>query len=388
MTPPDILSFLQQSKPEPGIVLAPEQDQALQGIMTWFALAKTKHSASLEYKLGGYAGTGKTTLIKFLIRELHNVAVCAFTGKAADVLCRKGVPASTIHSLIYECEEDELTGELIFIRRPYLPYALIIVDEASMISTELYDDLASYRIPILFVGDPGQLEPVGDNPNLMKAEGLNFVLQTIHRQAMGNPIIELASHVRLDGTLKPYRYKLENNKGQIKFTNARVALNTFVDDVDQVICARNKTRTAYNTAYRKHKNFAQGIVKGEKLICLRNNKKLGVFNGQLWFVDEILNESASSIVVLAHDERPNAVSRELHIWSDPFYRKVEDNEKICKDWVYCDYGYCVTCHKSQGSEWKHVMLIDEWMPPEVWDMKRWRYTGITRAAERLTYACL
>lgn len=383
------LAGLLSSAHVPEIQLTPEQTNAHDKIVEWYNNCRAGRTSTKEFRLGGYAGTGKTTLLRFVRNSLgrgYNIAFCAFTGKAADVLSRKGIPASTIHSLIYEVED--VNGTLHFYKRARLPFNLICVDEASMISTELYEDLRSYGIPLLFVGDPGQLEPVGKgNPNLMV--NANFVLKEIHRQALQSPIIQLASIIRTsDDHPKMILPKLKNNEDLGVELTSKKLTGDQLHAADQIICAKNETRRQINMIMRKNLGFNNpGLELNEKLICLQNNRILGVFNGQLWYVAEILGEHATHYAVRVKGPEPDGpLVREINIWSDPFYRNIDKEEKVPKGLMYVDYGYCVTCHKSQGSEWKHVLLVDEYMPPRIWDMKRWRYTGITRAAEKLTYA--
>ena len=363
------------------IIPTEEQHHALDLIHDWHTTA-----AKQEFKLGGYAGTGKTTIVKTLLEQLHekntSCVVCAFTGKAVNVLQRKGIRAQTIHSLIYDCHQDPKTKELIFERRVSLPSnpKLIIVDEASMISTDLYNDLKSYKIKLLFVGDPGQLEPVGDNPNLMAAP--DYVLSRIHRQAESSPIITLANKVRLKqgSSLLPC-YSLPE---QGLFIRNKAIKSADIVAVSQLICAKNQTRQSFNQSVRDYLGFQKNILQPkDKIIVLRNNLNFGVFNGMILFVDEIVADSGSEWKCNLHDEVGNSLT--LPIWKDPFFRVLEKNAYIPKKLVYCDFAYAITCHKSQGSEWDSVMVFDEWMPPQVWDMARWRYTAITRAAKQLTY---
>ena len=129
----------------------------------------------LEQTLGGYAGTGKTCLIKYLIQFFPRYAVAAFTGKAANVLRKKGVMASTIHSRIYKPTFEN--GIVYFDINPDPECEGFIIDEASMVSQEIYEDLKSFQMPMIFVGDHGQLEPVDSKLNLM--ESPDYTLEEI-----------------------------------------------------------------------------------------------------------------------------------------------------------------------------------------------------------------
>jgi len=358
--------------------LTDEQEFAIDTIRTWL-----DQNDKPEFKLGGYAGTGKTTVTKVLrsdIARRYSSVVCAFTGKAVNVLQRKGVRAQTLHSLMYDVNEDPKTGEITFSKKVALrdDPALIIVDEASMISTELYNDLKSFDVPLLFVGDPGQLEPVGDNPNLMAHPDL--VLSKIHRQAEKSPIIRLATDIRLGRIARPAF--IDGPELTIK---SKVVRASEYMDASQVICAKNTTRRNLNDKIRQVKGYpTQQLVLNEKLICLRNNRQHGVFNGMILFVRRIHRETSTAWVCDLEDEVGGKFNSK-HVWKEPFLLPIDKNPRVPFNHIWCDFGYVITCHKSQGSEWEHVLVLDEWMPPSVWDMKRWRYTAITRAAKRLTF---
>lgn len=374
----------------PSFSLSPEQQQAITLITDWlFSPTPTK----LEYKLGGYAGTGKTTVIKYLIDELdkkqHWSELVAFTGKAVNVLQKKGLrSARTIHSLIYETDVKP-DGTVEFHLRTKLDSRpkVIICDEASMVSTELYTDLKSFGIKLLFIGDPGQLEPVGENPNLMRQP--DFTLQTIHRQAAQSPIITFAHNIRNGGKPTP---KIDT--GLLIRSKAGIRIPDLVE-ASQVICAKNKTRTEVNRKFRVHLNKPiNEVQEGDKLIILRNNRDFLVFNGMIVFVTKVHNDFGDYWKIDVEDEVGKEYTK-LPLWKEPFITELQkdfiiprlpfrDGKKGAM-YVYADFGYCITCHKSQGSEWDHVVVWDEWMPPQVWDMKRWRYTAITRAAKQLTY---
>jgi exodeoxyribonuclease-5 len=368
---------MNETPPTNPIVLTAEQQSAVDAITKW----ATSHAAMLNptFSLGGYAGTGKTTVIRTLKATLPSVKVAAFTGKAVDVLRRKGVDAQTIHSLIYDVYEED--HEIHFTLKSHLnDTRLIIVDEASMVSRDLYDDLRSFHIPILFVGDPGQLEPIGDNPNLMAS--CDIVLDKIHRQAEASPIIKLAQLIRFSGQVvapnPPTPDCIVKGKRGTQLADLVAA--------DQVICATNAARISLNMQIRDYKHLpAQTICPGEKLICLKNNRSLGIFNGQIIFVERIKKALTDSFLCEVSDGLGH--TKELDIWRSPFTSNIEINSKtrIPKGSAYCDYAYAITCHKSQGSEWDYVIVCDQWMPPKVWDMKRWRYTAVTRAAKKLLY---
>jgi len=361
-----------------GIQLSEEQEQAKEQVLDWF-----NEGEKQEFRLGGYAGTGKTTLVQAILDEIEDqgdiVLVCAPTGKAANVLRRKGIAdAKTIHSAIYRPATPESDNwEL---RRPdEIDADLFVVDEASMVSTELYQHLLSFNRPILFVGDPGQLEPVGDNPNLMGSP--DFVLQKIHRQAEGNPILQLAQAVREGSVPKPgYR------SPQLVMTTWPLPMKNLLQ-ADQILCGTNAVRRNWNTVIRAEKGMPSDCLVGvgEKLIVLRNDHKLHVFNGQLITVTKVRHESEDAIYVNAVDDTGDNHFWDLRLWKPGLLGATPSRDhRMPRKTAHVDYGYVITCHKSQGSEWDNVVVIDPGIIG-TWDMRRWRYTAITRAAKALIY---
>jgi len=160
--------------------------------------------------VGGSAGTGKSTILRHILNRLLQIPgnplrpqVVSLTGRAVSVLRSKGIKrAQTIHSLIYEVQKDSITKRPKFTRRLSIPHNLLIVDEASVVTKQIHEDLKRLAKRILYVGDHLQLEPVGDDPELMRTPYL--VLTTIHRQVEGSPIISLAHDIANGRNRFPY----------------------------------------------------------------------------------------------------------------------------------------------------------------------------------------
>lgn len=351
--------------------LTPEQEGVIYEICRW--RESNPYGDRQILSVGGYAGTGKTTLIAHLIGRWHDIAVGALCGKAAHVLRQKGVEATTLHSLIYLPFENA-EKKVCYRKRNHLKdVRTIIVDEASMIDEFLLEDLKSFDLPILAVGDHGQLEPVGKSPNLMKAPHLR--LETIHRQAANNPIIRLATAFR-EGRNTPH---WTDPKGRLTLTSQKHFWDLVRPGV-QIICGFNKTRHSVNAHVRKMLGHTDLIQPGERLICLKNNKRLGTFNGQQFTVNGILGETKRYVEVEV--ETDDLQQMALRCLKRQFGVEVLADYKA-KDVVLCDYAYAITAHKSQGSEYSDVLVLEEVAPQ--WDARRWRYTSATRARDRLTY---
>ena len=321
--------------------------------------------ASLEkpvMTMGGLGGTGKTTIVKHLVKRLPNFAVCAFTGKAAQVLRSKGVEsASTIHSLLYDYDPE--LGE--FLLRPDLGVDGVIVDEGSTVPKQLHEDLSSFGIPLIYIGDHGQLEPIGDTSfNLMSKP--DITLETIHRNA--GEIAHFANHLRQGGEARDWK----------SGDKVRILRKDQMDEVDwagtdQVICAYNQTRVGINQIYRQELGYGSEPQVGDRIMCLQNDKKTRVFNGMQGILSKLdgpylTMESDGVKYTCRYDKRAfgSAVKPEYQRGIIPF-----------------DYAYCVTCHRYQGSEANRVVVLEQ--KCSKWSHNRWTYTAASRAKEHLTW---
>ena len=323
------------------------------------------------FKIGGYAGTGKTTTAKYIAERVRGCMAGAFTGKAAYRLTQKGLPASTIHRHIYQGVEHN-GKKLVFNLKNEVDGDWFLIDEGSMIPAGLWDDMSSFGLPILLLGDPGQLEPVGADPRLMHK--CDVVLQKIHRQAAESGIIRFATDVRM-GTCQSH----------LGYDDVAIhrSLPATVKDLmwaDIIICAFNHTRIRINRKYRQIHKCGGILTTNEKIIVLRNNREYGVFNGQILTVMEALDDGKQVFARLHTDDGRDI---ECKLFRPQFGHKPISNFRR-DDVVLADYGYAITCHKAQGSEWDKVVVIDE-QCPKLWEAKRWRYTAITRAAKELRY---
>lgn len=369
------------------LTLTQGQTKAYDAIMRWMKTDKK------IFTLAGFAGTGKTTLINHIIKELEiNPISCAYTGKAALAMRERGVEnACTIHSTIYKYVEpskkiatlDELnkllstaTGEeridiqrniqqlnhdlskpIFILNRASEVYnsPLIIVDEYSMLSADIVRDLSKFGKKILFVGDPGQLEPIEDNGGGCPLKP-DIFLKEIMRQALDNPIIRAATQVREQGNLQGIP-----NSPEFAIST-RFPSKEMMQAADQTICGINGTRRRINSM------FATSVEQGVKVVCLQNNHDIGIYNGMLGHISKVHKQDAEEIVMdVDHLSR-------LHVWAGTFTGKTPGYYDR-KNYELFDYGYAITCHKAQGSEWDKVLIVNDWSR----DTKRWLYTAITRA---------
>lgn len=410
-------------------VLTADQQAAETMIREWYL-----NTDDQVFVLSGYAGTGKTFLLKRVVEGLgltpgKQAVFVAPTGKAASVLVKNGTPASTIHSLIYTRDDEDFdvdeNGEIVhkerlsFIKREKIgsEIKLIVIDESSMVDNLILRDLLSFGVKCLFSGDQAQLPPVNGANILM--ENPDYVMTDIVRQAQDNPIIQLAQRARRG------EYIDYGNYGD----SAMVIPKTFLKPeerkrlfcrANQIIVGRNKTRETVNREMRAYygipseKRMPQ---EGEKLICTLNNwsrfidrdKQFNLVNGiigycsnvkeqpdnlgSLDFQAEFLTDLAPDLPFdrtiftqgfYAHNYGDLAVKLVdgtfVHESNTAVLRRVKAmrEEAICR----FEYAYAVTCHKAQGSEFDFVIVFDESYVFGA-DRARWLYTAITRAKKKL-----
>lgn len=365
-----------------------QQEQAISAVKAWL---DDPHGKQV-FRLFGSAGTGKTTLAMHIGDNVDgHVIYAAYTGKAALVMRKKGChDACTLHSLIYRPSQDEITGKMRFSWNADSEAwfaSLIIVDEVSMVDEVMGQDLLRYGVRILVLGDPDQLPPVSGEGYFINAAP-DFLLTDIHRQARDNPIIRLSIDVREGRPLKVGKYGTSTVllRGSIGVEELRAK----VLQADQVLCGINRTRAALNRRIRELKgSVGQPEVwvptDGEKLVCLRNNREKNLMNGGMWEVvgtPKKMNKSISLRVKSLDEGWMSPV--DVSVLHEFFQGTDKDLDwRVKKGWDEFTYGYALSVHKSQGSQWGDVLVYDE---SDVFreDARRHRYTAITRAAETVT----
>ena len=374
------------------ITLSPDQEVAFKAVREWLA---DPHGQKV-FRLYGYAGTGKTTITKVLAGEVKgHVQYGAFTGKAANVMRSKGLyNATTLHQLLYRPRRDPETGGIKFHLDSFSilnDTKLLVVDEASMVGNALIDDIMKFPMRVLAIGDPGQLPPPFASNSFTDADP-DAMLTEIHRQALDNPIIRMSMLIR-----EGRDYQIEgSDEVQFLRRGQRDETRDAVLSADQVLVGTNKSRELYNRRYRILKEYIHPDLDGqemptvgEKLVCLKNNHQKGLFNGSTWelvkaepfrgFADK---KHWWSFHVRSLDVGMEGEMVEALINSKTFRpRKMEPIEHAKTDRF--DFGYVLTCHKSQGSQWDYVTVFNE-SGAFGKDWSRWLYTSVTRAAKRLT----
>lgn len=360
---------------------SPQQDQALVAISEWHKAAR-KRRADPVFRLFGYAGSGKTTLARHIAEGIDGeVLFAAFTGKAASVMRDRGCgDAQTLHSLIYR-SKDQKSEEPTFVlnRQSDVKSAeLVIVDECSMVDEELGNDLLSFGVPVLVLGDPAQLPPVKGGGFFTEAEP-DVMLTEVHRQAENDPIIRLSMLARAGERLPRGIYGESKVIGREEIDASQILA------ADQVLVGRNETRRKYNARIRQLLGYSDPLpVKEEKLVCLRNNRQKGLLNGSTWTVKLVGERSGEFVHMRVAPEEGVGATVKVVVPRGFFDGIGEEIPwEIRRHVEEFDYGYALTVHKAQGSQWDRIVLFDESFAFRE-HRARWLYTAVTRAAKAIT----
>ncbi len=397
-----------------------QQQEALRAVERWY------RGDSQFFYLAGYAGTGKTTLARAFADQIGGtVYYGAFTGKAAHVMASKGCHgATTIHKLIYQPKDrskfrleelqsklDDLIQQLVaeehespeshpsvralrvqiakenengkrpnFVLNPISPVGsadLTIIDECSMIDKQIGQDLLSFGTKVLVLGDPAQLPPVKGTGYFTSREP-DFLLTEIHRQARDNPIIRLATDIREGRQLELGVY------GESRVIDWADVEPEYALEADQVLVGTNRLRRATNGRMREllGRTSSPYPLPGDKLVCLRNDHEHGFLNGSMWVTETCrsLDDDARLMIEVAPDTGSTKILCEAH--AGPFDGRETPWFELREAQLF-EYGYAMTTHKAQGSQWGNVLLFDQ---SKVFksDASKWLYTAVTRAAEKIT----
>lgn len=360
--------------------------------------------------IAGYAGTGKSTLVKFIIAALNlrpdDVAYVTFTGKAASVLRHKGCPnAMTAHKLLYYSKRMP-NGKFVFSPRKTLEgnYSLIVVDEISMLPNDLWELLLSHKKHVIALGDPFQIPPIDKKQDNHVLDTPHIFLDEIMRQAQESEIIRLTMDIR---NYKPPMY----NKGnEIQVLRPSEVVDGMYSWADQIICATNRKRHEINSYMRQAAGRSEEPESGDKIICCRNcwetldlSGENALVNGTIGTLGEFeigyqeypifgfpsvpvmhsqlfTNEGIFEDVILDYqalkDGKPFLTSEQAY----QIYRR-SDLKNL--EPVEFNYGYAITGHRAQGSEWDKVLVFEEKFPFDKEEHARWLYTACTRSASKL-----
>ncbi len=362
-----------------------QQQEAIKAVRAWLR----DRNGPQVFRLFGYAGSGKTTLAVELTNHVRGAVLFgAFTGKAALMMRKKGcTDARTIHSLIYRVDENNDSWEPKFRLNRDSEVAgaeLVVIDEVSMVNEELARDLLSFGTKVLVIGDPAQLPPVSGAGYFINADP-DYMLTEVHRQARDNPIIRMSMIIREGGRLERGTY------GESRVISREDLTPEEVMSASQILVGMNKTRRAYNARMRQLLERPSPLpVEGDKLVCLKNDREKRLLNGGLWTVAKKVKRPAADKVamhVLPEDAAPETKSTRIVVRREFFEGGEEDlSYDDMRGLQQFFYGYALTVHKAQGSQWPDVLVFDE---SGAFREHRANhlYTAVTRAAERVTVVC-
>lgn len=405
------------------IDLSERQQQIADNIVDWL-----NNGDKQTYAVCGYAGTGKTTIGRWLQEEIGGASFLAYTGKAVNVLFSKGCrEVSTIHSAIMEPArkdtrplndlrerlsnatsefdklsiknqiadmEEELAKPHFKLREGKEVEPFKIVDEYSMINQDLYRDLTKSFKKILFFGDEFQLPPIGNTSNGEKAYcpvQPDEYLTEIHRQAADSPILHAATAIR---NLAEPDYC---NWGDFRVVHRRELTNDDLINADKVIVGYNKTRHEMNKWFRDAKGIRSILPRqGEMMMCLQNYKELGLFNGmEVEVLEDAVQHPSKPYAYLCKFKGINKNlegEQPLECWlgelQGDVFRYSDVKLRGLRQFAFCN---AITCHKSQGSEYGDLIIFDEPVADKDLSARdravmiaRWRYTAVTRGKKRVT----
>lgn len=313
----------------------------------------------------------------------------------------------TLHRLLYESIPRKEGG---FFRRPkiFLDYDIVVVDECSMVPKSMIDMLLAHKVFVIFLGDPGQLPMIDKNESHDLLDHPHVFLDQIMRQAAESEIIQLTMKIR-NGEEIPYM------KGKEVMVIPRKELVTgHLTWADTILTATNATRHSINNQVRELKGFSGKIQDGEKIIFKRNywddcnEDGDALVNGIIGTVKNSFESFVRIPYYVKNDRRdlPNIICDFVPEYGAPFNGISIDQdfllkEQCCVDWKIAyqlgklkmrigdilprqaTYGYAITCHAAQGSEWDKVLVLEEQFPFSKEEHQRWVYTAATRASEKL-----
>lgn len=348
----------------------------MEAVIKWYR----DPSAPQEFYLAGYAGTGKSTVAAMLLETLAVHSLTAtYTGKAAHVLRQKGVPAQTIHSMIYtpvmgsspvrfELNEDSIAADA----------DLLVLDEISMVSHDLANDLRSFGRKMLVLGDPGQLPPISGAGAFTSREPDAFLTE-VHRQAEGSPILRLATLAR-KGEAIPLAS--EGDARVLAYDRAEI-----LAPGRQILCGVHRHRWALTRLLRQQAGVIGDLpFAGEPVLCCQNERERGLFNGMpgVMMEDAVASTNDTAILrVKMEDGTEHEVVSSIRAFREHVLQERVPGIRRVRGIQEFDFSYVLTVHKAQGSEWSDIVVVDDSSYFRD-DAHRWLYTAVTRAADRLT----
>lgn len=361
--------------------------------------------------ISGYAGAGKSTLVKVIIDNLpginpiEDVVYACYTGKAAQVLLKKGNRnVITLHKLLYE-SIPKPDGTFFRVPKDEIDYSVVVVDEVSMAPRTLMELLFKHDCFIICLGDPFQLPPIDkDQDNGLLAHPHVF-LDEIMRQALDSNIIRLSMKIRNQDKIE---YGKDSDAIVMPYEKLSTGVLTWGD---QILVGTNKVRININQTLRNMQGRGPEPEEGDKVICLRNywdnlaNNGDPLVNGTVGHISNLYTSynkippycGGQTIPVLYADfvsdsdadfgtlnmDKHQIITGERSLDARTIFKL--NSRRPTQHLVPMEftYAYAITTHKAQGSEWDKVVVLEEGFPFAREEHARWLYTAVTRASEQL-----
>lgn len=356
--------------------------------------------------INGRAGTGKSTILKGVVKALSNYShsAVALSGKASKILAGHGLNAMTIHRMLGFNPE----GGFLHNSHSKLPYDIVILDESSMVNSYLiYSILVAMKddAKIIFVGDSGQLPAIGTGSvfeDLISYQSFpQQELTIVHRQAQKSGILSTANKIR-EGNHINGRYDSETRVyGDLKdMMLIPVSDRSEIKEIILEICKKHKNKDLYefqvitglrgrgdisvknlnielqnifNDTSKPHiKRGGYEYRVGDKIIQNGNNYEAGT-NGDI----SIFNGTLGKIV---HIDFDSSSSRQEHVIHIEFEDVDEIIEYSTSDMQQIELAYAITTHKAQGATLKNVLFAFDYSSYMLLS-REFVYTGITRASD-------
>ena len=387
-----------------------------------------------EMTLEGHAGTGKTFMTEYFINLanstkamnslVHNflgspdIVLTATTNKAASVLSKmSGQDVSTIHSLLsLKPVKNFKTGNTNLVQKrsfSAIENTLIIIDEASMIDSQLLDIIrkSAKNCKVLFILDSFQLAPVKESNIPVATEIANkAILTTIHRQEKGNPIIDLAEGYRQAQISGKFPKIITNDKEIIRVDGQtfKEMINEEFDSIDhdvnkaKILAYRNETVNVYNKHVRSLHTESDKFMDGE---YVTTNKPIMLYGKGMLPTDAVLQiDHVEDQTTYIHDIECwviHALTQSFFMPVNPLALKTKlrtvkaEVKKGDSSWAeyftiaeaFVDFrpAYASTIHKSQGSTYERafINLYDIGTDWKEMDVARKVYVALTRAAKQV-----
>ena len=312
----------------------------------------------------------------------------------------------TLHRLLYESIPKPAGG---YYHKPKarLDYTIVVVDEISMVPKVLVDELFKHKVYVICLGDPAQLPPISKDDDNHLLDNPHIFLDEIMRQAADSEIIQLTMKIRNQEPIDFYKGT------EIQVLPSSALSTGMLLWADQIITATNMKRITTNNQVRALLGKGPEPEAGDKIVCLRNYwedfSTTGdpLVNGTVGILTNNFETSISVPRYIKGNPRQFDAIVGDFIADGAVYPMVDIDKHMmltgekCCDWRMSyalgklksrigdivpkefAYGYAITCHKAQGSQWDNVLVLEENFPYTAEEHARWLYTATTRAVEKL-----